>query len=236
MQEAHFKYFPIFEEMTAQTHLLIAGCTGSGKSTLIKGILNALLIKPPSELGLILIDPKRTELDPYKRLPHVVKYADTNADAISALRYASTLMGKRFDEMKQQGLQETTRPHVYIIIDELADLILNAKCDVLPLLQSIAQLGRAARIHLIAATQSPSRKTLPAEIMVNITAQVALRCRSAIESRQIVGVAGAEELPKYGEIIFYTPDRMEATIIVMPPYEEYTSYLKEQVSFWLGMG
>lgn len=234
--EIRFKFFPIFKEMTEQSHLLIAGTTGSGKSTLIKGILNALLIKPPSELGLILIDPKRVELDPYKRLPHVIKYADTQPDAVSALRYARNLMYKRFDEMKGSGRRVTNRPHVYVIIDELADLILNSQGDVLPLLQSIAQLGRAARIHLIAATQSPSRKTLPAEITCNMTAQVALRCRSAIESRQIIGIAGAEDLPKHGEVIYYSPERMEPVVIVLPPCEEYIGYLKAQVGFWLSMG
>lgn len=226
-------YYTFFKNVSEQTHLLVAGTTGSGKSTFIKGILNALLIKPPNELRLVLIDPKKVELEPFRRLPHVIKYADTHADAIEALKYCCWLQEKTYEDMKRRHLQETDQAHIYIIIDELADLILSAGGEALPLLQKIAQLGRAAGIHLIAATQSPSRKTLPAEIMVNMTAQVALRCRSAIESRQILGISGAEELPKHGKVIYYSPDNMESIVVTLPPPEKYIGFLNEQLKYWL---
>lgn len=202
----------LYADIMRQHHTLIAGTTGAGKSVVLNGLLYIAMCNPPEAAQLVLIDPKRVELSIYKRLPHCLTYAETPAQALDALRTASRILDRRLDEMKRRGLTQYDGGGVYVIVDELADLVLNAtyKCDILDLLQHIGTLGRAAGVHLIAATQAPSRQTLPARLAVNFTAQLALRCRSAIESRQIIQQTGAELLPEHGRGIYYTPKLMRA--------------------------
>lgn len=198
--------YPLFREMLQQPHLLIAGCTGSGKSVLLADLLYQITAASPARAALILIDPKRVELARFRQLPHVIGYANEPGEAVQQLRQAERIMMQRYADLERVGGVETSERDIYVIIDELADLLLAARRDVLPLMQRIAQLGRATHVHLIAATQSPSRKTLPAEITLNIPARVALRCQTAIESRQIIGANGAELLPRCGSLIYSSPD------------------------------
>ncbi len=194
-----------YYDVLQQPHVLIAGATGSGKSVLINGLIYTALFQSPNDVAFVLCDPKRVELFQYAKLPHCIRYAETIPEILQSLNYASAIMERRFLEMKKKGQRETEKRHIYVIIDEYADLMLNCKPADLKVIQHIAELGRAAHIHLILATQAPNRKVITANIAVNMTAKIALRCDSAIESRQIIGVPGAESLPQYGDCIYKKP-------------------------------
>jgi S-DNA-T family DNA segregation ATPase FtsK/SpoIIIE len=199
----------LYSTILQQPHTLIAGATGSGKSVLVNGLIYTALYSPPGEgpggLSLILCDPKRVELSRYKRLPHVQAHAQTVPDILRALEAAAAVMEARFCDMDRRGLVETDKGHLYCIVDEYADLMLNCTKTQLKIVQHLAELGRAAHVHLILATQAPSRQVITAPIAVNMTCKVALRCDSAIESRQIIGERGAEALPTYGDALVKIP-------------------------------
>lgn len=214
-----------YYDVLQQAHTLIAGATGSGKSVIINGLIYTALFQSPSNAALILCDPKRVELNQYAKLPHTIRYAETIPEILQTLNYAAGVMEQRFVDMKRQGLKETTERHIYVIIDEYADLMLNCRPAELKAMQHIAELGRAAHVHLILATQAPNRQVIKANIAVNMTAKIALRCDSAIESRQIIGEKGAELLPQYGDCLYKTPSRgiRHYTGIVKIPDEELTA-------------
>ena len=198
-------YSSLFYDMTKQNHLLIAGTTGSGKSVIINGIITTLLYRFPHEARLILIDPKRVELSPYKNLPHTIKYASEPKDMLSALQVALKICDDRYKEMQARGLRLYDGGDIYVFIDEFADLMATQKRAVLPLIQRLAQIGRASKIHLIIATQCPLRSIISTEVKVNFDSRVGLRTRSAQDSRNILGYSGLENLPQYGQGIYMTP-------------------------------
>lgn len=222
--------YPLYRDMLVQPHLLIAGATGSGKSVVINGIIHELLVdKFPNEAQLILIDPKRVELNMYRRCPHCLIYASEPADMADALRKALRLIDERYTELAAQGKRKWTQGHVYIIIDELADLMLTQKQTVQPLLQRIAQVGRAAAVHLIAATQCPLAQVIPTPIKCNFDSRVGLRTRSAGDARNIMGQPGCELLPRYGQGYYMTPEGLEKINI---PYID-DDELERVVSHWI---
>ena len=196
-------YSRLYADMANQTHLLIAGASGSGKSVVISGILHALLHDTPAADRFILIDLKRVELDEYRDLPHVITYADDAPGALQALQTALDTIEARYTYMKPRRLRIYDGSHIYVIIDELADLMTTAGKQAEPLLQRISQIGRGARVHLIMATQSPITKIITTPIKVNMTASLGLMTRSAQDSRNIIYKAGCEKLP-------YPPDAGEA--------------------------
>lgn len=201
------KYYDISNEALKTEHTLIAGAAGCGKSTFLHSVMHAALAQhSPATARFILIDPKAVELMRYEHLPHTLRYEDTEEGAVDALEYAMRIMGRRYTKMKELGTTMWTTKdgaNIYIVIEELADLMTcPSKTKIKVLIQRLAQKGRAAGIHLIMATQSPSRKTLPAEITLNISGRYALACETAIESRQVIGVSGAETLPDHGECYF----------------------------------
>lgn len=191
-------------EITEAPHTLIAGTTGSGKTTFMRSAIQALLAEhSPASAKLVLIDPKQTELYSLRQLPHVIRYADTAVSALDTLRECENMMMYRFAYMRENNQTVFCGYDLYIIIDELADLMLSAQArEIKNSMQKILQLGRAAKVHIIAGTQCPNRKTIPAEIVCNFTNRLGLRCLSAIESRQIIGVKGCETLPEHGEGIY----------------------------------
>lgn len=196
-------YSRLYADMANQTHLLIAGASGAGKSVVINGILHALLHDTPAADRFILIDLKRVELDEYRDLPHVITYADDAPGALQALQTALDTIEARYTYMKPRRLRTYDGSHIYVIIDELADLMTTAGKQAEPLLQRISQIGRGARVHLIMATQSPITKVITTPIKVNMTASLGLMTRSAQDSRNIIYKAGCEKLP-------YPPDAGEA--------------------------
>jgi S-DNA-T family DNA segregation ATPase FtsK/SpoIIIE len=211
-------------DMLKQPHLLIAGATGSGKSVLINSLLYTALYHSPAAVRLILIDPKRVELIDYKTLPHVIRYASEPEEIATALCYAVQLMESRFKAMQGARLKEYDGEHVYVIIDEFADLMTTQKRATMPLLIRLAQLGCAARVHLIAATQRPTRDIINGSIKVNMDSRVPLRCPTAQDSRNIINIKGAETLPRYGYGYYLTPETMQPQLINIPltPAEDIT--------------
>ena len=202
-----------YKGLLTAPHVLIAGTTGSGKSVLLRGLIDERL-RHIGNSQLILIDTKRVELAQFARLRCVSRYANTAEKAAAALADAVKYMRGIYRDMERRGAVLSPFAPVYIIIDELADLMVSEEVKAIRRdLQTLLQLGRAARVHVIAATQAPNRRTIPAEIVLNFTHRVALRCLSPIESRQIIGTAGAETLPKYGRALMLTPDGCEPVAI-----------------------
>lgn len=215
-------------DILEQPHLLVAGATGSGKSVLINSIIYTALYKDPSRLQLVLIDPKRVELIDYKHLPHTLRYASEPRDIINTLKWCVDEMERRYKEMQRFHQKKFDGSNIYIFIDEFADLMTTQKKETLPLLQRIAQLGRAANIHLIAATQRPTKDIVNGQIKVNMDSRIALRCPTAQDSRNIINVNGAEQLPRHGFGYYLTPERFEKVPIPYITDEE----LRERVKWW----
>lgn len=173
-------------------HILVAGTTGSGKSTLLHSIICSIM----NGCDMYLVDPKRTELVKYKNCKSVWRYATTASETVSLLDSVIARMEERLKRMGRKGLSMSDEDHVFVIIDELADLMISPEAKEIKLrIQKITQLGRAARVHVIACTQSPSRKTLDAAMVLNFTCRIGLACADTIESRQIIGMSGCEFLP-----------------------------------------
>lgn len=230
------KVYALFEDMTTQPHLLVAGATGSGKSVVVNGIITTLLYRGPREAQFILIDPKRVELSPYKKLPHTIRYASEPEDMISALQYAMDITETRYRTMQKRKERKYSGGDVYVIIDEFADLMTTNRRNVAPLIQRLAQIGRAAKVHIILCTQTPIAKVIPTEIKCNFDSRVGLRTRSAQDSRNILGKTGLETLPLYGQGVYMTP---KGDILYNIPYVDETEqnrlikwWMKQKKWFW----
>lgn len=200
--------FPAFyRTITESGHILIAGATGSGKSVLISNILKYLTAtKPPNNCGIVLLDPKRVELRDWLQYPHCTAYADTIPRIENTLFKCERTQQARFKEMQRQGLKRYENGDIYIIIDELADLLLSSKAAA-GYLSSLAMLSRAAGFHIIAGTQRPTRDIITPMISVNFIHKIALHTNSKQDSRNIIGVTGADELPYYGYGLLQTPGK-----------------------------
>lgn len=224
--ERSFTLHKSFMDMVSQPHLLIAGATGSGKSVLLHNLIYHLLgtLHGHKAPNLYLIDPKRVELIDYAGLPQTAMHATEPADIIRTLESVVRLMDGRYRSMMERPNPTERKfygePAVYVIIDELADIMTTSKKQVTPLLARLTQLGRAANVHVIAATQRPTRDLINGQIAVNIDARVALRCPTAQDSRNIIGVAGAENLPRYGSCIYRNPDGITRYTVPRIPPEE----------------
>lgn len=211
----------LYEDMSRQAHMLIAGRTGSGKSVVINGIIHSLLCQYTSgQAQLILIDPKRVELVQWANTPHCISYASEPADRVQALKLALRLIEDRFRTMQAQHLRKYNGGHVYVVIDELADLLTTQKKEVLPFLQRIGQIGRAANVHLLVATQCPIAQVLSTQLRCNFDAVLGLRTRSAQDSRNIIGCCGCEALPAYGKGYYIRPGSESVADLPMIPDAE----------------
>lgn len=184
-----------YRDMLKQSHLLIAGATGSGKSVLINGLISTAVYDSPAVARFILLDPKTTELWQWAKLPHTISYSYETGDMIKALKNAVDIMEARLQHMHAVGERLWSGAQVYIVIDELADLLTTCKADVVPLLQRTCQLGRAAGIHCIAATQCLLASVLPTQVRVNFASIVCLRTATKQQSRFIIDKVGAEQFP-----------------------------------------
>lgn len=187
--------FALYRQMLDQPHLLIAGATGAGKSVLINSLITSAIYDSPAKVQLILLDPKTTELWQWARLPHSISYSYEPSDMIKSLRSAVETMENRLRHLHSIGERVWPGSQIYVVIDELADLLTTNKADVVPLLQRICQLGRAAGIHCIAATQCLLASVLPTQIRVNFSAVVCLRTATKQQSRFIIDRTGAELFP-----------------------------------------
>jgi S-DNA-T family DNA segregation ATPase FtsK/SpoIIIE len=188
--------YNVYSDMLRQSHILIAGATGSGKSTLLTGLIYTALFSQPAKTQFIFIDCKYgVELSKYSRLPHTIGTACNHSEALNALDYAISIMIQRFEYMRSYGYTLFPGADIYVIVDELADLMTVCKKDTVPKIQRLAQLGRAARVHLIVCTQCPLRSIIPTEIKCNFDCRIALRTATRQDSRNILDIPGAETLP-----------------------------------------
>lgn len=222
------QYYSLYADMLQQTHLLIAGATGSGKSVVINGIIATSLRDSPAQVQYILIDPKRVELAQYRRLPHCIAYASEPDSMVQALHTALDIIENRYKTMQRQGARKYTGSHIYIVIDELADLMTTNRKQVQPLIQRIAQIGRAANVHIIAATQCPLSAVIPTPIKVNFDSRVGLRTRSRQDSRNILGCSGCECLPSYGQGYYMTAQGID--LYKIPMYSP--DIVQSLIAYW----
>jgi S-DNA-T family DNA segregation ATPase FtsK/SpoIIIE len=236
---------PIVADLSKMPHLLVAGQTGSGKSVMINDILTSMLYRSsPSDLKLILVDPKQVELTPYNNLPHLLTPVITEPEkCISALKWAVAEMERRLRAMAEVGKRnigeynnlkkEEGMPYIVIVIDELADLMMMAARDVEALIVRIAQKARAAGIHLILATQRPSVDVITGLIKANIPARIAFTVASQIDSRTIIDQMGAEKLLGRGDMLLLTsdmpkPKRVQAALIDDEETAKVTAFIQSQ--------
>lgn len=212
----------VVHDIAKMPHVLIAGATGSGKSVCINTIISTfMLTRSPSELRLLMIDPKMVELTGYNGVPHLQCPVITEMDkVVAALRLVVQEMQRRYDLFNKNGVRNLDGyrlkvedepkaekvPYLVVIIDELADLMLTSPMDVETLLQRIAQMGRAAGIHLILATQRPSVDVVTGVIKANVPTRIAFAVSSQTDSRVILDMPGAERLLGRGDMLFLPPD------------------------------
>lgn len=223
-----------FLDLAARPHLLIAGATGSGKSVLVNGIITSLLMaQSPARCLFVLIDPKKVELSDYRSLPHVARYASEPADMIRSLTWSVEETDRRFSVMQAQGVKEYTGPHLYVIVDELADLMTMHKKEALPLLQRLAQVGRAARVHLIACTQNVMAVTIPTVLKCNFSTVIGLRTATRSQSRMLIDAPGCETLPNpltEGKGYAFVRDGADLSKLMVYKYPE--SVTRSMLTWW----
>jgi len=230
-------------------HLLVAGATGSGKSVCINSIIISLLYKAsPNEVKLLMIDPKVVELGIYNGIPHLLIPVVTDAKkAAGALNWAVQEMVNRYKLFADKGVRdikgynaivktdegEEPLPHIVIIIDELADLMMVAPNDVEDAICRLAQMARAAGMHLVIATQRPSVDVITGVIKANIPSRIAFAVSSQVDSRTILDMAGAEKLLGKGDMLFYPvgepkPIRVKGTFVSDKEVERVVEFVKAQ--------
>ena len=211
--------YELFTDILSQPHTLIAGATGSGKSVAMNGIISTILYRLPSSKAngaqMILIDPKRVELARYKNLPHVLDYVcGQDPEAwLKALRHAVSIMDTRYTQMEKQGLLDYSGSDLYIFIDEWASInskMNKLRTDCVAALLRLVQEGRAAKVHVIMATQVPKASIIPTEVRDNFTARLALMTENALQSRVIIDQSGCETFPSpkragYAEGLYCLP-------------------------------
>jgi hypothetical protein len=216
---------PVAGDLTRMPHLLIAGATGSGKSVCINAVLGGFLLQAtPTELKLILIDPKRVELSNFADLPHLLVPVVVEPEAaVASLRWAVKEMEERYKlfashgarniaafNERAAGLGLSALPYTVIVIDELADLMMVAAGEIEDLICRIAQLARAVGIHLVVATQRPSADIITGLIKANIPSRVAFAVSSGTDSRVILDEMGAEKLLGRGDMLYLPIDQGKA--------------------------
>lgn len=219
-----------YYDMTEQAHILIAGTTGAGKSVALNGLVKNLLRFAPSEIGLILIDPKGVELKDFAKLPHTISHHTDIGTIEKAITHAFNLMETRFQELAKTDLKRYPGKKIYILIDEYMDLSLRGSKNLHNQISNIASKGRAAEIHLIICTQRPCKDTLPPLLKDCLTASLALTTAQAQQSIYMVGHKGLETLPK-GIGVYTTPtypgEQIEVNIPLVTDEE-----MKELVTWW----
>ncbi len=192
MEKVNFKTYSIFIEILEENHVLLAGATGSGKSVCLNALIYTSILQGSQ---LVLIDPKKVELHQYACTENCILYADEQDEMVFALQHVVDVIEDRYRDMKARHLKLYDGRKIVVVIDELADLMLTRKREVEPLLQRISQIGRAALVSLIAATQVPIRDVIPTTIKANFDCRIGLRTASAQDSRNIIGESGCELLP-----------------------------------------
>ncbi|MBR7184225.1 MAG: DNA translocase FtsK 4TM domain-containing protein [Clostridia bacterium] len=242
---------PIYCDIAKMPHLLIAGTTGSGKSVCINSVILSILYKAkPDEVKLILIDPKKVELNVYNGIPHLlVPVVSDPKKAAGSLNWAVSEMERRYALIEAEGVRNiqgyneaiaddpTREPmhQIVIVIDELADLMMMAKDDVETSICRIAQKARAAGMHLVIGTQRPSVDVITGLIKANIPSRIAFTVSQQVDSRTILDMAGAEKLIGRGDMLYAPvgatrPIRVQGAFVSDGEVEAVTDFIKKQAS------
>ena len=250
---------PVVADLAEMRHLLIAGTTGSGKSVMTNTLIMSLLYRnSPSDMRMIIVDPKHVEMVAYNDIPHLLTpIINDTAKALSAMKWAVGEMDRRYAQMAEEKVKKITdynarmeqkqkegikegdpntekMPYIVIVIDEMSDLMMQASKELEPLIVRIAQLGRAAGMHLVLATQKPIVKVITGLIKGNIPSRIAFRVLSSMESRIILDVSGAEKLLGQGDMLLSTeqtttgPERVQGAWTPDDDIEKVTAYLRMQ--------
>ncbi len=239
---------PVVGNISKLPHLLIAGTTGSGKSVCMNSLIISLLYKAdPDEVKLIMIDPKMVELGVYNGIPHLyIPVVTDPKKAAGALQWAVTEMLKRYRLFSEVGVRNLASyntyleengqgkmPSIVVVIDELADLMLVASKEVEESICRVAQMGRAAGVHLIIATQRPSADVITGLMKANIPSRIAFAVSSALESRIILDNAGAEKLVGMGDMLYSPigcgkPQRIQGAFVSDEERDQIVSFIKEK--------
>lgn len=245
----------ISADLRKMPHLLIAGSTGSGKSVAINTIITSILMKSyPEDVKLVLIDPKMVELSVYNGIPHLLIPVVTDAKlATNALRKTVKEMERRYQLFATGGVRNITEynqkvaennadknnsvmeklPYIVVIVDELSDLMMVAGHDVEDAIVRLAQMARAAGIHMILATQRPSVDVITGLIKANVPSRISFAVSSGVDSRTILDQVGAEKLLGRGDMLFLPiggakPERVQGAFISVTEVEKIVSWVKEQ--------
>ena len=236
---------PIVADIGKMPHVLIAGQTGSGKSVCINAFLISLLFRAaPTEVKLILVDPKRVELTRYGGLPHLLSPVIVEPDKVlSALRWIMAEMDRRYKLFAQAGARNIESynemsgfqalPYIVLFIDELADIMLFSPVEVEDSITRIAQMSRATGIHMVLATQRPSVDVITGLIKANVPSRIAFAVASQVDSRVILDTQGAEKLLGKGDMLYLPPEqakplRIQGAFIGDKEVAALTAFLKNQ--------
>ena len=257
---------PIVADLADMRHLLIAGTTGSGKSVMTNTLIMSLLFRnAPSDMRMIIVDPKKVEMRAYSDIPHLLTPIITDTTkALSAMKWAAGEMDRRYDLMADEGVKTISdynkkmaslkkdsakdsgkdadsseqkgekMPYIVIVIDEMSDLMMQAGKELEPLIVRIAQLGRAAGMHLVLATQKPIVKVITGLIKGNIPSRIAFRVLTSMESRIILDLSGAEKLLGKGDMLLSTEDTENGPVRIQGAWTpddditKVTSFLRSQ--------
>jgi S-DNA-T family DNA segregation ATPase FtsK/SpoIIIE len=236
---------PIVVQLDKMPHMLIAGATGSGKSVCIHSVIVSLLYQnSPDTLQFILVDPKKVELISYNDIPHLLTPVITEIDkTINAMKWLVGEMDRRYRLLAEAGKKNVSQynssvlvnqlPYIVVIIDELADLMVQAAQEVEGIIIRLAQMARAVGIHLIVSTQRPSVDVITGLIKANITSRIAFSVASLMDSRTILDYSGAEKLLGRGDMLYISselskPRRIQGALVTEEEIDRVTNYLKKQ--------
>ncbi len=249
---------PVVADLADMRHLLIAGTTGSGKSVMTNTLIMSLLYRnSPSDMRLIIVDPKRVEMAVYKDIPHLLTpIINDTSKALSAMKWAAGEMDRRYTIMEEVGVktiydynlrmeedaknskddstEKEKMPYIVIVIDEMSDLMMQASKELEPLIVRIAQLGRAAGMHLVLATQKPVVKVITGLIKGNIPSRIAFRVLSSMDSRIILDSSGADKLLGQGDMLLSSeqtsngPERIQGAWTPDSDIKKVTDFLRSQ--------
>lgn len=257
---------PVVADLADMRHLLIAGTTGSGKSVMTNTLIMSLLYRnAPSDMRMIIVDPKKVEMRAYNDIPHLLTPIITSTEkALSAMKWAAGEMDRRYDLMADEGVKTISdynkkmskkptvsrsenvdktnkadqladkMPYIVIVIDEMSDLMMQASKELEPLIVRIAQLGRAAGMHLVLATQKPIVKVITGLIKSNIPSRIAFRVLTSMDSRVILDLSGAEKLLGKGDMLLSAegtgngPERIQGAWTPDEDIEKVTDFLRSQ--------
>ncbi len=251
---------PVITDLAKMPHLLVAGATGTGKSVSINAMINSILFEAtPEMVRFVMIDPKRIELSPYQDIPHLLHpVVNDPKEATKALRWAVDEMERRYSLLSDKGVRnieaynrkvkkakgpalsgagrdtEEHLPYIVIIIDELADLMMVSSREVEESLARLAQMARAAGIHLIIATQRPSVDVLTGIIKANFPTRISFQVSSRVDSRTILDIMGAEQLLGDGDMLFLPPGvakltRIHGAYVSEDEVKRVASFLRRQM-------